>query len=330
MNISRRDFIKHMVSLGFGAAAGGVLFSWLACNQKEVPASLLSPSSLPAQVPNPPAVSDVPTGNPYLAVVRGNSATAIVQAAVKALGGIERFVKKGDDVIIKPNMCVAYRTPEYAATTNPEVVSTLVKLSLGAGAKRVRVMDFPFGGTAEEAYVRSGIGEVVKAAGGQMELMANMKYREVEIPGGIEIKKWSFYGDALDANVIINVPIAKHHNLGRLTMGMKNLMGLVQNRSQIHFNLGQRVADLNSLLRPKLTVIDAVRVLMNHGPTGGSLDDVKMLNTVIACHDVVAADSYGSTLFGLKGDEIPIVRAGAQMGLGTMDLKSIKIEEISI
>jgi uncharacterized protein (DUF362 family) len=163
-----------------------------------------------------------------------------------------------------------------------------------------------------------------------MELMASMKYREVEVPGGSEIKKWSFYGDALDANVIINVPIAKHHSLGRLTLGMKNLMGLVQNRSQIHFNLGQRVADLNSLLRPKLTVIDAVRVLMNHGPTGGSLDDVKILNTVIASHDVVAADSYGSTLFGLKGDEIPIIRAGAQMGLGTMDLKSIKVEEISI
>jgi uncharacterized protein (DUF362 family) len=330
MNISRRDFIKRMVSLGFGAAAGGALFSWLACNQKELPVSLPAPSSIPAQVPIPPVVSSVPTGNPYLAVVRGSSAAAIVQAAVKALGGIERFVKKGDDVIIKPNICVAYRTPEYAATTNPEVVSALVKLSLGAGAKRVRVMDFPFSGTAEEAYVRSGIGEAVKAAGGQMELMANMKYREVEIPGGLEIKKWSVYGDALDANVIINVPIAKHHSLGRLTLGMKNLMGLIQNRSQIHFNLGQRVADINSLLRPKLTVIDAVRVLMNHGPTGGSLDDVKTLNTVIASHDIVAADSYGSTLFGLKGDEIPIIRAGAQMGLGTMDLKSIKVEEISI
>ncbi len=108
MNISRRDFIKHMVSLGFGAAAGGALFSWLACSQKELPASLPAPSSIPAQAPNPPAVSNVPTGNPYLAVVRGGSATAIVQAAVKALGGIERFVKKGDDVIIKPNMCVAY------------------------------------------------------------------------------------------------------------------------------------------------------------------------------------------------------------------------------
>jgi uncharacterized protein (DUF362 family) len=254
----------------------------------------------------------------------------MVQTALKALGGIERFVKKGDDVIVKPNICVAYHTPEYAATTNPEVVGALVTLCLGAGAKRVRVMDFPFGGTAEQAYARSGIGEAVRAAGGQMELMTSTKYREIDIPGGLDIKKWSFYGDALDTNVIINVPIAKHHNLARLTMGMKNLMGLVQNRGQIHFNLGQRVADLASLLRPQLTIVDAVRILTNHGPTGGSLDDVKMTNTIIASHDIVAADAYAATLFGLTGNDIPFIRAGAPMGLGTMDLKSIKIEEINV
>jgi uncharacterized protein (DUF362 family) len=329
MDISRRDFIRRMVALGFGSAAAGSLFSWLSCSQKEVPVpQSVAPVPAPA---SPPSVAPASSpGNTYLAVARGNSPAALVQAAVKALGGIERFVKKGDDVIVKPNICVAYRTPEYAATTNPEVVSTLVKLALGAGAMRVRVMDFPFGGTAEEAYIRSGISDSVRAAGGQMELMANMKYREAEIPGGVDLKKWSFYGDALDANVIINVPIAKHHSLGRLTLGMKNLMGLVQNRSTIHLNLGQRVADLNSVLRPKLTVIDAVRVLMNHGPTGGNLDDVKMTNTIIASQDIVAADAYGATLFGLTGDDLPIVRAGAQMGLGTMDLKSIKIEEITV
>jgi uncharacterized protein (DUF362 family) len=329
MDISRRDFIRRMAALGFGVAAAGSLFSWLSCSQKEVPVPPPG-APVPATISPPPVAPGSSSGNAYLAVARGNSPAAMVQAAVKALGGIERFVKKGDDVIVKPNICVAYRTPEYAATTNPEVVNTLVKLAMGAGAMRVRVMDFPFGGTAEEAYIRSGISESVRAAGGQMELMASMKYREAEIPGGLDIKKWSFYGDALDANVIINVPIAKHHSLGRLTLGMKNLMGLVQNRSTIHLNLGQRVADLNSLLRPKLTIIDAVRVLMNHGPTGGNLDDVKMANTIIASQDIVAADAYGATLFGLTGDDLPIVRAGAQMGLGTMDLKSIKIEEITV
>ncbi len=328
MNISRREFIRRTMALGLSAAAAGTLFSWLACSQKEAPV----PKPSPAPAPTPlPSGTPIPTdGGAYLVVARGKSPAAMVQAALKALGGIERFVNKGDDVVIKPNICVAYHNPEYAATTNPEVVGSLVTLCLGAGAKRVRVMDFPFGGTAQQAYSRSGIDEAVRTAGGQMEIMANMKFREVAIPEGVDIKKWLVYGDALDANVIINVPIAKHHSLARVTLGMKNLMGLIQDRGQFHFNLGQRIADLTSLLRPKLTIVDAVRILMNHGPTGGNLDDVKVTNTVIASQDIVAADAYAATLFGLTGSDIPAIRAGAQMGLGTMDLKNIKIEEISV
>lgn len=333
VNISRRDFIKRMTALGLTAAAAGSLFSSLACSSKEVPVPASPvPSSVPAPAPAPqsPAVPNPAPGGSHLVVARGGKPAAMVQAAIKALGGIERFVKKGDDVIVKPNICVAFHTPEYAATTNPEVVGALVALCLGAGAKRVRVMDLPFGGTAEQAYVRSGIGEAVRSAGGQMELMADMKYREVDIPGGIDIKKWPVYGDALDADVLIDVPIAKHHNLARLTLGMKNLMGLIQDRGQLHTNIGQRVADLTSLLRPKLTIVDAVRILMNHGPTGGNLDDVKSTNTIIASSDIVAADAYAATLFGLTGNDIPIIRAAAQMGLGTMDLNSVKLEEITV
>lgn len=333
VNISRREFMQRMVALGFTAAAAGSLFSWLACTTKEAPLPPVpSPQPAPAPTPAPPQPPPAaqPSGNTYLAVARGKSPAALVQAAVKALGGIERFVKKGDDVIIKPNICVAYHAPEYAATTNPEVVGALVTLCLNAGAKRVRVTDLPFGGSAEQAYARSGIGEAVRTAGGQMEVMASMKYRDTAIPGGVDIKSWPVYGDALDADVLINVPIAKHHNLARLTLGMKNLMGLIQNRGQIHYNLGQRVADLTSLLRPKLTIVDAVRILMNHGPTGGNLDDVKMTNTIIASQDIVAADAYAATLFGLTGNDIPFIRSGAQMGLGTLDLKNIKLEEISV
>jgi len=247
-----------------------------------------------------------------------------------ALGGIERFVKQGDEVVIKPNICVAYHTPEYAATTNPEVVAELVRLCLGAGAKRVRVMDQPFGGTADQAYQRSGIGEAVKAAGGQMETMSHMKYQDTPIPGGRDITRWPVYQDALKADVLINVPIAKHHGLARLTLGMKNLMGVIENRGGMHINLGQRVADLTSLVRPTLTVVDAVRILMDNGPTGGSLDDVKVMNTVIASHDIVAADAYAATLFGLSGRDIPATAAGAAMGLGTLDLSGVKVEEISL
>jgi len=192
------------------------------------------------------------------------------------------------------------------------------------------VLDQPLGGTTQQAYNRSGIDEAVRAAGGQMEVMSSMKFRDVSIPNGRDITRWSVYGDVLDADVVINIPIAKHHNLARLTIGMKNLMGIIRDRNQFHSNLGQRVADLNSLVRPSLTVVDAVRILMNHGPTGGSLDDVKLTNTIIASPDIVAADAYAATLFGLTGADIPAVRAGAQMGLGTMDLKTIKTEEIEV
>ena len=330
MELSRRDFIRNILRLGTGAAMAGALSSLTACdNEKEPSLSAPPPTSTPEPVKQPMPIPS-PPDKTYLAVARGQNPESIVQAAIKALGGIERFVKKGNDVIIKPNICVAYHTYEYAATTNPEVVGALVRLCIGAGAERVRVMDQPFGGTAEQAYERSGIAKAVKETGGEMEVMSAMKFREIAIPDGRDITKWPVYTDALDTDVLIDVPIAKHHSLGRLTLGMKNLMGLIKDRGQFHFNLGQRVADLTSLVHPQLTVVDAVRILTNHGPTGGNLEDVKLMNTVIASHDIVAADTYAATLFGLTGADIPAIRAAAPMGLGTTDLQSVKVEEIGI
>jgi uncharacterized protein (DUF362 family) len=254
----------------------------------------------------------------------------MTHAALAAIGGIERFVKNGDDVIVKPNICVDYRSYEYAATTNPQVVAALVELCLGAGARRVRVMDSPFAGSGESAYARSGIAEAVAAAGGAMEVMNPAKFRRTEIPDGRDINAWSVYQDVLAADVVIDVPIAKHHSLARLTLGGKNLMGVIQKRGGIHANLGQRIADLVSLVRPNLTVVDAVRTLMAHGPTGGNLNDVRLTETIIASHDIVAADAYAATLFDLKGSDIVYVRTAAEMGLGTLDLDSVKIEEIAV
>jgi uncharacterized protein (DUF362 family) len=245
------------------------------------------------------------------------------------LGGIERFVKPGQSVIIKPNICVAYHGPEYAVTTNPQVVAELVTLCREAGASSVTVMDHPFGGTADQAYKISQIGDAVKAAGGQMAIMSSIKFKDVAIPDGKDINKWPVYQDALKADVIIDVPIAKHHNLARLTLAGKNLMGLTENRGSLHSNLGERLMDLYTLFRPKLIVVDAYRMLMNNGPTGGNLNDVKLAKTIIASHDIVAADAYATTLFGLKPDAISYVKAGAARGLGTADLKSIQIEEIT-
>jgi uncharacterized protein (DUF362 family) len=266
----------------------------------------------------------------YLAVARGPDPKAITRAALAAVGGMGRFTKSGDSVILKPNICVDYRSYEYGATTNPQVVAALVELCLEEGAKRVRVMDLPFGGSPESAYAMSGIADAVKAAGAEMEVMNRAKFRNTEIPEGRDISSWPVYQEILNADVVINVPVAKHHNLARLSLGAKNLLGVVLKANQMHVNLGQRTADLMSLVRPTLTVVDAVRTLMAHGPTGGNLGDVRLTNTVIASHDMVAADAYAATLFGLTGKDIAYVSAAGEMGLGTLDLASIKIEEIAL
>ena len=275
------------------------------------------------------ASSPTPLGSPDLVVARAGQPEELVRHAMAALGGMEQIVSKGADVIIKPNICHAYHTYEYATTTNPWVVAALVKLCLEAGASRVRVMDFPFGGTPEQAYNVSGIAEQVALAGGEMAFMPGFKYVATAIPMGRDVHEVEIFDDILTTDVLIDVPIAKHHSLAKLTLGMKNLLGVIKNRSAMHRNLGQRLADLTSLVMPDLTVVDAVRMLMDHGPTGGNMADVKNMDTVIVSRDIVAADSYAATLFGMQPDNLDYIRAGAEMGLGTSKLDELRIEEVT-
>jgi uncharacterized protein (DUF362 family) len=254
----------------------------------------------------------------------------MVRRAIAALGGMERFVPRDANVIIKPNICVAYHTYEYAATTNPWVVGALVKMCLEAGARNVRVMDNPFGGTAEEAYEISGIAEQVKAAGGEMVVMSRMKFMPTDIPNAQTLKQTDIYDDVLKADVVIDVPIAKHHSLALLTLGMKNLMGTIKDREVIHWRMGQNLTELAGYIQPKLTVVDAVRMLMANGPTGGNLNDVKQMNTIVASPDIVAADSYAATLFDMQPEDLSYIKAGAAAGLGRSDLKNMNIEEINV
>jgi uncharacterized protein (DUF362 family) len=322
--IDRRQFLERMLALGGAALATAAFISLLSCSKE--------PNAVPDTDNTTPTPPSSPPGNAaYLAVARGESPTTLVQRSISALGGMERFVKPGNDVIIKPNICGSGRTPEYATTTNPEVVAALVALCLGAGAKRVRVMDLPFSGTAEDAYDNSGIAEAVHAAGGEMEVMTSMKFQDTPIPNSKAITSCRVYRDIVETDVLIDVPIAKHHSDTVLTLGMKNMMGVVSNPQSYHAaDMAERVTDLNTLARPHLVVVDAIRILMQNGPTGGRLEWVKQTNTIIASHDIVAADSYGATLFGKTALDLPIVRAGARRGLGTMDLASIKIEEIAV
>jgi uncharacterized protein (DUF362 family) len=202
-------------------------------------------------------------------------------------------------------------------------------LALEAGAKNVKVMDYPFGGTGEQAYAKSGIKSVVQQAGGKMVVMSGIKFVETAIPGGKDLKSARIYDDVLRADVLINVPIAKNHGLALLTLAMKNLMGVIYNRPAMHGNLGQRLADLSTRVRSHLVVVDAVRMLMANGPSGGNLGDVRIANTVIASQDIVAADSYAASLFGFRPDQFGYIKKGVQMGLGTSDLSQVKIEEIT-
>ena len=293
------------------------------------PSSTVAPTTEPAAPIAAPTTADAA----YVAVARGAGAdpAELTRRAIAALGGIERFVKPGADVIIKPNICNAYHGPEYASTTNPDVVAAIVALCLGAGATRVRVMDFPFGGSAQAGYESSGIAAAVKAAGGEMDTMNRLKFNKTAIPQGKILRSSNIYSDILDADTVINIPIAKTHGSATLTLGMKNLMGVIQGRNALHARgLHQCIADLNSAVRPQLTVVDAYRMLMANGPTGGNLDDVKQANTVIASADVVAADAYAATLFGMKPEAIGYIKLGAAMGLGTLDLKTLRIEEIAV
>jgi uncharacterized protein (DUF362 family) len=301
--------------------------------EKSTSTSVSTPIPALTSTVSEPTTTPVPTTTivyPDLVVARSGDPEALVRAAIAALGGMESYVSPGDDVIIKPNICVAYHTYEYAATTNPWVVGELVKLAWGAGAGRVRVMDYPFGGSAERAYAKSGIQEQVLAAGGVMDYVSSFKFVSTDIPGAIDLTRCSINDDVLQADVVINVPIAKHHGLARLTLGMKNLMGVIKDRPAMHRNLGQRLADLTSRIRPALTVVDAVRILRANGPSGGNLNDVQQLDTIIASPDIVAADSYAATLFGLRPDQLTFVVAGTNMSLGRSDLQNLIIEEINL
>ena len=326
--INRRKFLQAASTTATLLAAEKLLTACVSPGNAQPTASSTAVNPLD---PTPTEAS--PTAAPetlsYLAVARNGDPEVMTRRAVAALGGMEKFVPKGSQVVVKPNICVAYHSYEYAATTNPWVVAAIVKMALEAGAKSVQVMDSPFGGTADQAYEFTGIGEQVKAAGGEMVVMKDMQFQEHEIPGAANLKTVSINDLIYNADVLINVPIAKDHSLAQLTLGMKNLMGAIKHRERLHSYMAESLTDLNTILKPQLTIIDAVRILMANGPTGGNLDDVKQTNTVIASADIVAADSFAAGLFAVKPSELGYLVEASKRGLGRMDLENLKIQEIN-
>jgi len=274
-----------------------------------------------------PALLAAERPEPILSVGTGTDYPALVERVLQPFGGLKTFVKQGATVVVKPNIGWD-RSPEQAANTNPQVVQTVVKMALDAGAGRVHVFDRTCN-DERRTYANSGIKEAVEAIADPRVVCSfidQRKFVPVTIERGKAVKSWEFYDDALQAQCYINLPIAKDHGLAGLTLGMKNVMGVIGGRrGSIHQDLGQSLADMGTVIRPTITIIDATRILLRNGPQGGSLRDVRKLDTILASVDTVAADAYATKLFDRSVDDITSTMAAYEMGLGEKELTKVKI-----
>ena len=299
--MDRREFVRRSLQVAaVSSAVGGV--------------PLLDLLSFPARAAE--------GGGAKLAVRNGKDIPALVAETLGALGGMATFVKRGETVVVKPNIGWD-RTVEQGANTHPLVVRAVIEHCLEAGAKEVRVFDRTCN-DPRRCYVQSGIQDVVegmKSERVKIEHMDRRAYRDLDIANGKDLTRWSFYQPALDADRFINLPVAKHHGISTLTLGMKNIMGVIGgNRGRLHQNIAESLADINSVVHSTLTLVDATRILVANGPQGGRLEDVRLLDTLIASADIIAADAYAATLFGHRPEDIPTIVAGARRGLGSLDL----------
>lgn len=262
---------------------------------------------------------------PALAAVTGADPARNTSEAIAALGGMSRFVSRGDVVVVKPNISWD-RAPELAANTNPAVVATVIRLAYEAGAKTVRVFDNSCN-TDRRCYVRSGIADAARAAGAQVSFVEDRNFAPMDLEGE-KLREWPVHREVVEADKLINVPVAKHHSLARLTLSMKNLMGLIGGRRNLlHQQIDVNLVDLTAFFRPALNVLDGTRILTAGGPQGGSLDDVKVLDTVAASVDPVAIDAYGAAWFGMSGEDLGYVRVAHERGLGEKALDRLAIVE---
>ena len=323
--LSRREFLR-VIGVGAGISAAaltsgcGRLLEWSEEWHQAEPRSM---------APGATTASTDPTSFPDIAVCRGPDPGRNVEGALSALGGIGRFVGPGHRVVLKPNVLTG-RPPEFATTTNPEVVPALARACWEAGAKEVVVLDRP-SGSARSAFEISGIARAAADSDATLKYLSDRNYETVTIPEGRYLTSWPLVADVFEADVFINIPIAKDHGLAGLTMGMKNLMGIMGGtRGLVHIDFTQKIVDLNTLVRPHLVVLDATRILLRNGPTGGSLADVKRLDTIIAGTSQVAVDSYGATLFGLAPRDLSYLAAAEERGLGSTDLGALVVQEAEV
>lgn len=249
-------------------------------------------------------------------VVRGGEAAFLVRAAVDRLGGIGRFVRRGDRVLLKPNMAWD-RTPEQGANTHPAVVAEVARLCREAGAAKVIVADVPVH-DAQRVATRSGIREAALAAGAEVLVPPGPGFKLTALEGSV-LGEWEVFLPALEADRLINLPVVKDHALTRLTCGMKNWYGLLGGtRVRLHQEINLSIADLAAAFPPTLTIVDATRVMVRGGPTGGRLDDVKPVGAVAAGIDPVALDAWGASLLEVDPSQIGYLPLAEGRGLGAL------------
>jgi uncharacterized protein (DUF362 family) len=306
---SRRDFMVHSAAGAVALASHGLLTKSTIAAESAAPAKMAIAKWSGAADLNPRQIKE--------------AAVKLTEKAIEGVGGLRQFVGNGATVWIKPNIGWD-RVPETAANTNPDVVATLIRLALDAGAKTVKVGDNPCN-IAQKSYASSGIAAAAKQLGAEVVFLDKSRFKDTEIKGE-RIKSIPMYPEILDCDLVINVPVIKHHMMSGLTMCMKNYMGVIEKRPTIHQDFGTCLSDLTRFMKPRISVLDAVRVLKTHGPVGGNLADVDLKLTVAAGTDVVALDAWGAELMGKKPTDIASVKKGAEVGLGTIDYKSFATE----
>ena len=316
--LTRREAMVQLLRVAAGAAAAGV---WLSEHSfRPVPAMAEQ-----ARRDHRVATGSQDTHWPHLVVVQGGEPRALVQRALEDLGGIRRFVSSQDVVVLKPNIAWD-RTPEQAANTNPEVVAEVVRQCWQAGAKRVIVTDVSCN-EPRRCFQRSGIQAAARAEGAEVILPDPELYREVDL-GGVVLKSWPVFAPFLEGDKVVNLPIAKHHGLVGVTLGMKNWYGILGGqRNRLHQQIHQSLADLANFMLPTVTLLDCYRILLRNGPTGGNVEDVALKKTMVAGTDPAALDAYvAKAYWNLDSDHLPYLQMAAARGLGTVDFEKLLVK----
>ncbi|MGD0913753.1 MAG: DUF362 domain-containing protein [Terracidiphilus sp.] len=316
--MTRREAMLQLLRVGGIAAGAAGLGVWLNDHSARPVPSVAEQSRRDHRIAADPQF-------PQITIVQNGEPAELVRQALENLGGIGRFVRRQDVVVLKPNIAWD-RTPEQAANTNPDLVAEVVRQCWQAGAKRVIVTDVSCN-DPRRCFLRSGIQQAAHAEGAEVILPDPSLFREVDL-GGVVLKNWPVFTPFLEADKIINLPIAKQHSLVGATLGMKNWYGILGGeRNRLHQQIHQSLTDLASFMLPTLTLLDCYRVLLRNGPTGGNLEDVALNKTMVAGTDPVAIDAYvAKAYWDLDPAKLPYLEMCAARGLGTVDFDKLQIK----